>query len=128
MSRDTTGTVNVATQISTTGAAAIEGGPVGGGGPSGSGGNNSTTAITDTSNHKFWLTLTRNLLALIGEEASTSTGELPITSSVIPNPESGIISVRATSKQHGEIQAFLDHALTSVQRQVLIEATIVEVH
>ena len=47
--------------------------------------------------------------------------------SVIANPEVGIIIVRATGKQHEKIQEFLDKVMTSARRQVLIEATIVEV-
>lgn len=47
--------------------------------------------------------------------------------SVIANPESGVITVRATSRQHERIQEFLDQVLTSARRQVLIEATIMEV-
>lgn len=47
--------------------------------------------------------------------------------SVIANPENGIITVRATGKQHEKIQEFIDKVMTSAQRQVLIEATIVEV-
>jgi MSHA biogenesis protein MshL len=47
--------------------------------------------------------------------------------SVISNPESGILSIRATSRQHEKIQEFLDHVLSSARRQVLIESTIVEV-
>jgi MSHA biogenesis protein MshL len=47
--------------------------------------------------------------------------------SVIVNPESGTISVRATSRQHEKVQDFLDYVLGSSKRQVLIEATIVEV-
>lgn len=46
---------------------------------------------------------------------------------VILNPEAGIISVRGTNKQHERVQEFLDKVLTSAKRQVLIEATIVEV-
>ena len=46
---------------------------------------------------------------------------------VIANPEAGVISVRATSKQHERVQEFLDKVLTSAKKQVLIEATIVEV-
>jgi general secretion pathway protein D len=46
---------------------------------------------------------------------------------VIANPENGIITVRATGKQHEKIQEFIDHVMSSAQRQVLIEATIVEV-
>jgi general secretion pathway protein D len=47
--------------------------------------------------------------------------------SVIANPENGIITVRATGKQHEKIQEFIDQVMTNAQRQVLIEATIVEV-
>ncbi|HYG32184.1 MAG TPA: pilus (MSHA type) biogenesis protein MshL [Methylophilaceae bacterium] len=46
---------------------------------------------------------------------------------VIANPETGIINVRATSKQHERVQEFLDRVMHSAKRQVLIEATIVEV-
>lgn len=47
--------------------------------------------------------------------------------SVIANPESGIINVRATSRQHEKVQEFIDRVMSSARRQVLIEATIVEV-
>lgn len=46
---------------------------------------------------------------------------------VISNREAGVISVRGTNKQHERVQEFLDKVLTSAKRQVLIEATIVEV-
>ena len=47
--------------------------------------------------------------------------------SVIMNPETGVITVRATSRQHEKIQEFIDRVIASSRRQVLIEATIVEV-
>lgn len=47
--------------------------------------------------------------------------------SVIINPEGGIITVRATQRQHEKIREFIDQVAHSSQRQVLIEATIVEV-
>lgn len=46
---------------------------------------------------------------------------------VIANRETGVISVRATSRQHAKIQEFIDKVMKSAKRQVLIEATIVEV-
>lgn len=46
---------------------------------------------------------------------------------IISNREAGVISVRGTSKQHERVQEFLDKVLASAKRQVLIEATIVEV-
>lgn len=47
--------------------------------------------------------------------------------SVIVNAENGLIAVRATGRQHERIQEFLDMVMTSAKRQVLIEATVVEV-
>ncbi|MBC7916800.1 MAG: type II and III secretion system protein [Rhodoferax sp.] len=47
--------------------------------------------------------------------------------SVISNPETGNISIRATQSQHARIAEFLDRVMRSARRQVLIEATIVEV-
>jgi general secretion pathway protein D len=47
--------------------------------------------------------------------------------SVIASPEAGIITVRATGKQHEKIQEFITNVMRSARRQVLIEATIAEV-
>lgn len=46
---------------------------------------------------------------------------------VIANPETGLLVVRATARQHDQVQQFLDFVLRSARRQVLIEATIAEV-
>lgn len=46
---------------------------------------------------------------------------------VIVNREAGVINVRGTNKQHEKVQEFLDKVLLNAKRQVLIEATIVEV-
>jgi general secretion pathway protein D len=63
------------------------------------------------------------------EEDSTVTRHSTFreAASVIANPENGIITIRATGKQHEKIQEFIDKIMVSAQRQVLIEATIVEV-
>lgn len=47
--------------------------------------------------------------------------------SVIANPENGVINVRATQRQHEKVREFLDGIMGNARRQVLIEATIVEV-
>lgn len=47
--------------------------------------------------------------------------------SVIVNAETGNISVRATQSQHAKVREFVDRVLSSARRQVLLEATIVEV-
>lgn len=47
--------------------------------------------------------------------------------SVIVNAEAGIVSVRATSRQHEKVAEFLEQVTGSARRQVVIEATVVEV-
>ena len=47
--------------------------------------------------------------------------------SVIVNAETGVINVRATTRQHEKVQEFLDHVSSRARQQVLIEATIAEV-
>jgi MSHA biogenesis protein MshL len=47
--------------------------------------------------------------------------------SVIVNPETGIVSVRGTSRQHEKVADFIAQVTGSARRQVLIEATVVEV-
>ena len=49
------------------------------------------------------------------------------TGAVIANPENGVINVRATQRQHEKVREFLDGIMGNARRQVLIEATIVEV-
>jgi general secretion pathway protein D len=46
---------------------------------------------------------------------------------VIANKETGVLSVRATERQHRAIQEFIDRVQTGAKRQVLIEASIVEI-
>lgn len=126
LARDTVKTVSVSTQINTTG------GDVTGSNTSTSGaagGNNSTTDVRSVSYQRFWQTLVANLAAIVGDVAPTqsSEGVLTSTGSVIANPETGIVSVRATRRQHLQVQAFLDQVMASAQREVLVEATIVEV-
>ncbi len=49
------------------------------------------------------------------------------TQDVVVNASAGNIMVLATDKQHALVQQYLDQVIASSQRQVLIEATIVEV-
>jgi len=131
IARKSKGEVSVATSISTTGSAAVGGG--GGGGSAGS--NNSTTVLSQESNNTFWATLVANLHAILGEsggaaggaEAGAASGAGGTSNSIISNPESGLITVRATTRQHEDIQRFIDLVMTRSLQQVLIEATVVEV-
>ncbi len=65
----------------------------------------------------------------VEEEGTTVTrrNNFREAASVIANPENGVITVRATGKQHEKIQGFIDQVMSSARRQVLIEATIAEV-
>jgi len=146
ISRDSTTTVSVATQIATTGSG-------GSGGQSG-GDNNSSTSIKSTSNNRFWQTLVENIKDILREtdkvfpadgggagqtapSASAASTAAPArvpspstfreAAAVIANPETGIIVVRATSRQHENIQELLTNIQNTARRQVLIEATVVEV-
>jgi general secretion pathway protein D len=59
--------------------------------------------------------------------AAQPLSEFREAASVIANPETGILSIRATSRQHEKVQEFLDQVMASARRQVMIEATIAEV-
>lgn len=180
MSRDTSGSVAVTTQIAATGLAATPGLA---GTTAAMNTNNSLTKIENKAQNRFWETLEKNIKDLLretdkilpegssetiverqDEQATTGTGA-PLPSggrgttaaptnlaaspnpamlqqsgvtitrkstfreaaSVILNPETGIISVRATARQHEKVQEFLDQVMASARRQVLIEATVAEV-
>ena len=71
---------------------------------------------------------TKHLGEIDGEERTTTRrSTVREAASVIANAETGIISIRATSRQHEKLQEFLDAVVGSARRQVLIEATVVEV-
>jgi MSHA biogenesis protein MshL len=60
-------------------------------------------------------------------EAVKKVGVYEPAVSVFANRETGVLIVRATSRQHEKIQEFVDQVMQTAKRQVLIEATIVEV-
>jgi general secretion pathway protein D len=126
MSRISTGSVEVSSEIQSTGSGDVEGGQ--GGGSGGKTGNDSSSVVQNTSNNQFWKTLTINIAGIIGENIKASKDDSVDTSDrIIVNRESGMIAVKATAKEHAQIREFIDSVLDSVQRQVLIEATIAEV-
>jgi len=126
VSRMSAGTVEVSSEISSTGTGDVEGGV--GGSSGGKSGNDSSSVVQNTSNHHFWRTLTLNIAGMIGETLTGGNDDnFETGDKIMVNRESGMIAVKATEKQHVQIQAFIDQVLESVQRQVLIEATIAEV-
>ncbi|MGB1884655.1 MAG: type II secretion system protein GspD [Gammaproteobacteria bacterium] len=125
LSRDADTTVNVATRVATTGGGSIEdSGGSGGSGGGGGGDNTSSTRLESRSYNRFWETLNSNILAILGELQNTAAGN---SDTVIMNAEAGMISVKATASEHEQIEQYIDRVLVNARRQVMIEATIVEV-
>ena len=119
MSRLSEGSVEVATEISSTGSGEAKGG--------GSGGNNSSAVVKNKSSNEFWKTLIVNIANVLGEEVKVTDKIQETSVNILVNRETGIAGVRATYKQHKQVQELLDRVLGSAQRQVMIEATIAEV-
>lgn len=139
MERDSDGAISNTTQVGSSAS-----GSKTGGGASGS--NNSSLTIKSTSRNHFWGSLIQNIKDILHETdktfptsggASSATAKeasnTPPTptfreaASVIANQENGVLTVRATGKQHEKVQQFIDQVMSSARRQVLIEATVVEV-
>ena len=119
ISRSATSRVDLATQV---GSISLELDGQGGGG---GGTNNSQTQVQNSSDNQFWNTLVGNIRSILGLAGSADQGAA--SNNVIVHRESGIISVRATRRQHAEVRAFVDEIMASARRQVLIEATVVEI-
>ena len=117
---------SVSTAIATTGQAAVgnSGSSSSSSGRSGSrGSNSSSTNVTSSSENQFWERLRNNIASMLGiKDDDDTSGQ-----SVIINAETGLITILATQTQHLQIQEYLDRLVTNAQRQVLIEATVVEV-
>ncbi|MGD9601680.1 MAG: secretin N-terminal domain-containing protein [Gammaproteobacteria bacterium] len=127
LARDTDTTVSIATQVATTGEGGAQEEGRGGGGRQGAGSaNSSLTRVNSRSTNRFWDTLTTNIRSILGEDAPGGEGA-PGSPNLLVNAEAGVISVKATTAQHALIQKFIDQVLANARRQVLIEATIVEV-
>jgi general secretion pathway protein D len=100
------------------------------GGAAGAGTGSSAT-VDVASNSQVWDTLVQNIKEILGEAsgapAKPAAGASAGATDVIGNRESGVLYVRADSRQHARVQEFLDSVLSNVRRQVLVEATVAEV-
>lgn len=65
--------------------------------------------------------------SLGAQESISQTLTFREAASVIVNPETGTVAVRATSRQQEKVAEFIEQIGGSARRQVLIEATVVEV-
>lgn len=91
----------------------------GGSGNAQSGGSNggNGTNISTTTRTNFWEQLTQALVSLIG----TAEGR-----SVVVSPQAGLVMVKALPDEHREVGKFLQASETNIQRQVVLEARIIE--
>ena len=78
----------------------------------------SGTSVSTQTEHDFWTSLESSLKTFIGKGEGKS---------VIVNPESGLVVVSATPSELKAIRTFLDSATKRMNRQVLIEAKVLEV-
>jgi MSHA biogenesis protein MshL len=94
----------------------------GGSGAAGGGGGSSDTVpsskVITESDADFWSELRSALEALVGSEAGRS---------VVVSPQSGVVVVRAMPNELREVESFLRTTQATLQRQVILEAKIVEV-
>lgn len=109
-------------------------------------GNNASQAsefkLESLATHDFWLSLKANIAAMarldmsaITETTATETAsdaqaaatETTTLDNVVINKEAGMITVYTTTRQHQQIQSYLQSTLTRTNKQVLIEATVIEV-
>lgn len=157
IARDSSSTISIATQIATPGTEGASGGAGGSNNSTTSVSNTSNNRFWETliENIKDILRETDKMVAASGADAPATPAPPPApaagdaavhaaaappagaalaagprfreAASVIANRETGLLAVRATSRQHERIQEFLDMVMNSARRQVLIEATVIEV-
>lgn len=170
LSRKTSSSISVATQVATTGATATAGGAA----ANAAGSNSSSTTVTGASSNDFWEVMSANIRDILKSTRSTAqssedknarveaarasreerlqqanavaragqaapqlfnsvfgqTGQNAqneFKDDVIVNPVSGTVLVMATEAQHKLVHQYIEGVSAAAARQVLIEATIVEV-
>ncbi len=96
-------------------------------------GSSETEITTESNNENVARANSKNILNSNSSSSSSNSNKtikhstFKEAASVIINKETGIISVRATQKQHKKINEFIQQVFSTAKRQVLIEATIIEV-
>ncbi|MDD2686381.1 MAG: secretin N-terminal domain-containing protein [Gallionella sp.] len=80
--------------------------------------NRDSARISTTSSSDFWEDVAKALHAIVGSEKGRS---------VVISPMSGVIVIRAMPEELHSVSAYLKAAQISVERQVILEAKIIEV-
>lgn len=109
------------------------GGGAGGGGQIGSS-NSGGASISTTTQSDYWLDLEQTILQIInsGQVRQSNSGGLLSQSannqrSVIVSPQTGMVVVRAFPEELAQVEEFLSASQEALQRQVILEAKILEV-
>ncbi|TMH99639.1 MAG: type II and III secretion system protein [Betaproteobacteria bacterium] len=112
-------------------ASTLFGGGTGAAGASGPAATGATATIDVKAENNLWDSIVLNVKEILRETgpgpAAPPAPTYQEAASVIANRESGVLYVRATSKQHEKVQEFLDQVMAGAKRQVLVEATVAEV-
>ncbi|MFT5894438.1 MAG: MSHA type pilus biogenesis protein MshL [bacterium] len=114
--RTTHSSVGLATQVGTINADEIRGYSIA---------NSSQTRIQNTSEHSFWASLETDLELLMSPSPASALADTRKKYSI--NREAGLLNVNAMPEVHRFVQQYLSKLHDSIHRQVLIEATVVEV-
>ena len=116
MHRSTRSSVGLATQVGTTNADESSGYSIA---------NSSQTNIQNTSEHSFWTSLASDLDLIMNPLSglNDAAGVKPYSI----NREAGLLSVHGKPEVHRAVQQYLSELHDSIHRQVLIEATVVEI-
>jgi MSHA biogenesis protein MshL len=80
-----------------------------------------SSLIVSTSNSEFWIELKAALEAIVGAGAATD------GRTVVISPQSGVVVIRAMPEELRNVDAYLKASQLSVNRQVILEAKILEV-
>jgi len=113
LDRSTYSRVGLATQVGTINAT-VEGGASGAS-------NSSQTSLENSADHHFWASLETDLNGMVN--TSNSDGQASFTI----NRDAGMVTLHAKPRLHESFRHYLKLLNDNAQRQVLIEATVVEV-
>ncbi|MDG6773937.1 pilus (MSHA type) biogenesis protein MshL [Thiomicrorhabdus sp. ZW0627] len=101
----------------------------------------SASNIKVVSEHNFWDSVEQNLARIVKSGLGKSSGGKQaapvaaaggkrariVNNNIVVNPEAGVISIFATGAEHRAVKTYLDDIMSRAEKQVMIEATVVEV-
>lgn len=90
-------------------------------------GNTSQTRIENVSGNHFWEQLEKNLLGILAQDSAPGGKDTTAAPSLLTSPETGLVTVFARQRTQRKLADYLARLSKAAQRQVMIEATIVEV-